>query len=225
MIIGDGLLGRCFKKNGEYNNHLIFTSGVSNSKETNQDFFDREKDLVIKTIRENKDLIFVYFSSVLVGINKNKYYNHKLEIEELIKKETDNYIIFRIPQVIGYDGNKNNLINKIKDSINNYETIIIYRDINRSLLDVDDLVDIVNYCKDKTTNTTLFISGIELVSVLELVNGIGLILNKYPITKTEDSIEDNNWDFDNSQIIKEAIIWLKINETNYTNKTIKKYIK
>ena len=90
MIIGNGLISSVFDKNKkDYENYLVFASGVSNSKETNEEQFIREKELVLKCIYENKNLTFLYFSSVLVGITNNDYYNHKLAMEELIKTVID----------------------------------------------------------------------------------------------------------------------------------------
>ena len=81
MVIGNGLLGREFKKYNDFNNCIIFASGVSNSNETDNVEFEREKLLLIKTIKENKDMKIIYFSSVLAGITNNKYYGHKIELE------------------------------------------------------------------------------------------------------------------------------------------------
>ena len=149
MIIGNGLISSVFNKNKkDYKNYLVFASGVSNSKETNKEQFIREKELILKYIYENKNLTFLYFSSVLVGVTNNDYYNHKLEMEELIKKETDNYVIFRLPQIIGNLGNKNNLVNFLKDSIINGNEIIVREGVHRALIDIEDLEKIVNYCKD-----------------------------------------------------------------------------
>ena len=157
MVIGNGLLASNFiKSNLNYDDAIIFCSGVSNSKETNDDNFNREKELVLKTITQNRNLKFIYFSSILAGVSKNKYYNHKVEIENIIKKESSNYIIFRVPQIIGKDGNKNNLFNFLKESILNDEEITIFENVKRALLDVDDLIDIVNYCKDKINSEIEF---------------------------------------------------------------------
>ena len=40
-----------------------------------------------------------------------KYYHHKENMETIIESSALNYIIFRLPQVVGNGGNKNNLIN------------------------------------------------------------------------------------------------------------------
>lgn len=225
MIIGNGLVSSVFNKNKkDYKNYLVFASGVSNSKETNKEQFIREKELILKSINENKDLTFLYFSSVLVGITNNDYYNHKLAMEELIKKETDDYVIFRVPQIIGNLGNKNNLVNYLRDSIINGSEITIRQRVQRALIDIEDLEKIVNYCKDACDERTLFLSHIEKTDINELVKIISDKLKIPAITKMDFEFSDDNWFEENSTTIRHAIECHEINSVGYTEKIIKKYI-
>lgn len=225
MIVGSGLIAEAFKKDFKrYKNYIVYASGVSNSNENNEINFQREKELVFKTINENPHLKFIYFSSVLVDIIKNPYYNHKLEIEKLIKQEAKEYVIFRIPQVVGDSGNKNNLLNFITDAIKADKPVICYKYVDRSLLDVYDLTNIVSYCCD-ANNTTVFVSGIEKVPVWYIADEIGRILNKEPNIKYVESPYDNNWWIENTDIVQHAIKNFEIDTVNYTDNLIKKYVK
>jgi nucleoside-diphosphate-sugar epimerase len=223
MIIGNGLIASAFASTKEnYSDCIIFASGVSSSKENSDVEYDREKELILKTIKENNGLKFIYFSSISVGVDKHKYFKYKLKVEKFIKSYTSNYIIFRIPQVIGENGNPNNLVNHIKNCILNDNEIITNSYVERAVLDVEDLVKIVNYCKDKTNCETLNLSGIEKTKVYDLCNLIGKLLNKKPIIKLIDDFEYNNWDVTNSKLIDESIVELKTQ--NYTLNTLKKYL-
>jgi nucleoside-diphosphate-sugar epimerase len=223
MIIGNGLIASAFKLTKEnYLDCIIFASGVSSSKENSDIEYNREKELIIKTIKENNALKFIYFSSISVGFDKNKYFENKLNIENVIKSYTPNYIIFRIPQVVGRNGNPNNLVNYIKNCILNGNEIITNTHVERALLDVEDLVKIVNYCKDKTNRETLNLSGIEKIKVYTLCKLIGELLSKEPIIKIVDNIEYNNWDMTNSKLIDAAILDFKI--PNYNLNILKKYL-
>ena len=83
MVVGNGLLAVSFKKNIEkYANYIIFASGVSNSKEIDNNVFLREKLLLIKTLSENEKKKLIYFSSILTDTIDSPYYNHKKDIEE-----------------------------------------------------------------------------------------------------------------------------------------------
>lgn len=225
MIVGNGLLATSFISLDDYKDYLIFASGVSDSNETSSKEFDRERDLLLTCLNENKELKIIYFSSILVGVSDNKYYNHKLEMENIIKNTSNNYIIFRVPQIIGFGGNKNNLIKTITNSIKKDLEITIYKDVDRSLVDVEDIVKVVNYCKDKIVRQTLYFSDIEKMSVTNLCNQIGLYLNKKPILKVKNNPEIKNWNVNNSEMIDKAISSLSINKNDYTYKIIKKYIK
>ena len=225
MIIGNGLLASEFKKSNEnYDNVIIFASGVSDSKETNLASFGREERLIIDTINENVDLKFIYFSSILSGTLDNEYYNHKIKFENIIRSKCSDYMIIRAPQIIGEGGNKNNLVNTFKNLLINNERIKVFTNIERSLIDVSDLVNIVNYCKNKVFCETLNLSYIEKIKVLDLVKKISVILKKIPNIHLSYADENNNWDIENSEIINECIKNLGITEDGYTDNIIKKYI-
>lgn len=223
MIIGKGLIASAFEITKQnYLDYIIFASGVSSSRELNDDEYNREEELITETIKQNNKLKFIYFSSVSVNVDKNKYFEHKLKMENVIKDNTSNYIIFRIPQVVGKNGNPTNLVNHIKNCVLTGDKIITNNYIERALLDVEDLVMIVNYCKNKTIGETLNLSGVEKIKVYDLCNLIGKLLNKTPIIKIVDNIEYNNWVIDNSKLINEAII--NLNKSNYSLNILKKYL-
>lgn len=225
MIVGNGLIGKAFETSDiDLSDYIIFASGVSNSEDIDDKNYKREEDLIIKTIKEHKNLKIIYFSSILAGVTNNKYYNSKLKIEEIIKKNSANYIIFRIPQIIGKTGNPNNLINYLKTSIINGSEISIYNNIERSLIDVDDLVKIVNYCKDKINCETLNFSSISKIKVFTLCILIGKLIGKTPIIKIIENHEFNNWEVNNSDLITEAISYSNINVSEYNNDILKKYL-
>ena len=226
MIIGSGLLSSEFTKfSNHFNEYLIFASGVSNSNENNIDNFNREKELLLTTINNNQNLKLIYFSSVLTGIINNDYYQHKLEIENIIKQKSKNYIIFRIPQIVGLDGNQFNIVNFLKNSIKNQNDVLSYNNVYRSLIDVEDLVKIVIYCMDKTNNDLLFLSGIEKITVKDLSIKIANILNKQIKINEVDSPENLNWSSINDSLIDESLKFLQISKDGYNDKILKKYIK
>lgn len=224
MIIGNGLIASAFKEsNVDFSDYMIFASGVSNSMEFDENEYNREKKLIIETLNSNKKLKFIYFSSILVGYIDNKYYNNKIKNEELIKNNSNNYIIFRVPQIVGELGNSRNIINHFKNCINNKEEITIYENTQRSLIDVEDLVDIVNYCKDKTEREILNFSYIEKIEVLDLCHLIANILNQKPIIKCIKNKLSNNWDIENSKLIEKALMNIKL--LNYNLNVLQKYLK
>jgi len=222
MVIGNGLI-RCifssFTKNDEI---IIFASGVSNSKESNKNEFDREEKLLKTTISENPEKKIIYFSTVFIENVKNMYYEHKKNIEEYIKNNCENYLIIRLPQVVGYLGNNNNLFNFLKQKIKNCEVLNIDSLAIRSLIDIDDVYKITKTLITEESNQIINIKGIEDIYVSEIVDEM------YNILGGEKKViyykgDNKTIILNNSELIDKIINNLYINKTGYTKNLIKKY--
>lgn len=225
MVIGNGSIANIFiKKYSDNKDILIFASGVSDSNETDDNKFKREEDLLVNSIIENKDIKIIYFSSVFVNHIDNKYYSHKLKIESIIENRSTNYIILRLPQIISFSGNKNNLINYFYNSIKNNQEIKIYENTFRCLIDIEDVFKITNYVINKTNLKILIFSKIEKINVIDLCDKISNILLITPKIKIEKKINKIP-DIENDDLINEAIINCGINKINYINNVLNKYIK
>jgi hypothetical protein len=226
MIVGNGLIASVFLKSEEdYKDYIIFASGVSSSKETKYEEFEREKTLLKNVLKKNNNLKLIYFSTILSDKIDNLYYQHKLSIENYIKKNCINYKIYRIPQILGYSGNNDNLVNYFVNKIKKNEEISLYKNVKRSILDVDDLKKIVDINLTNSKNETLNISSIEKISVINLCKKIGDILNIRPKIKIIVVTTKLNWNTRNSKKINEIINSLDLVKKNYTNNTLIKYIK
>tara|TARA_Y100000389_G_C17429768_1_gene501812 strand:- start:708 stop:1388 length:681 start_codon:yes stop_codon:yes gene_type:complete len=225
MVIGNGLIGSKFRNSKNVSSKaLIFASGVSDSNANVSKDFKREKDLILDSMSKYNDLTFVYFSSILSGVSNNHYYTHKFEMENLIKSKTKNYLIFKVPQIIGFNGNNNNLIKHLSNTIKNGDNINLFKGINRALVDVDDIVKIVNYCIENVKYGTINLSHIEKLNISEIALEVIKTLGVKPNVNVIENKNIINWDTPNSKIIDKAIIDLGIDKNNYTNKIIKKYI-
>lgn len=227
MIIGNGLLAKAFLDSGYpiFDDWIIFASGVSDSNETDDASFKREKDLLVKTLSENPRLNIIYFSSVLVGITDKPYYNHKLEMENIIRVSSCKYIILRVPQIVGLSGNRNNIFNHIQENILNNRINIIYEGVERALIDVATLVSFVVYAMERTINETIIFSHVEKIKVLDLCLKIAKNLEIDPIISLKEPLSDiaGNWTINSSQIV---IDWLgDVNVSGFTDKVIEQYVK
>src|SRR5690554_2026187 len=141
MIVGNGLIANAFR---EYDRDdvIFFASGVSNSLETDQAQFDREENLIRKTIEENPGKIFVYFSTCSIydsSKNASFYVNHKLNMEHLVASDCEKYLIARVSNAVGKGGNPNLLMNYIYRSILNQTKITIHQNAKRNLIDIEDI--------------------------------------------------------------------------------------
>jgi len=226
MIVGNGLIASVFlKSEQDYKDYIIFASGVSSSKETKYDEFEREKNLLKNILKKNNNLKLIYFSTILSGKIDNPYYQHKLSVENYIKKNCSSYKIYRIPQILGYSGNNDNLVNFFVNKIKKNEEINLYKNVKRSILDIDDLKKIVDINLTNSKNETLNISSIEKISVINLCKKIGYILNIKPKIKIIVGDTKLNWNTRNSKKINKIINSLDLVKKNYTNNTLIKYIK
>lgn len=223
MVVGNGSIAKVFMNDYQDDDSVvIFASGVSNSNENNESEFSREHMLLSKILVSYPNLKLVYFSSIYSTLVNNPYYNHKLKMENFINENFKNFIIIRLPQVISTNGNKNNLINYFVESLKNNKIVSIQKNVNRAIVDIQDVKNITKKIILNENNKILNFSHIEYVDVLDLFLSISNILNIKPkynlidpvfeIPKIDNSLEITN-------IIKQ-----KIEKTNYTNKILKKYI-
>ena len=225
MIIGNGLLANSFKNSlFNHENYLIFASGVSNSNQKNQFEFEREKELLKKVSFLNQEKTLIYFSSTSLHTMNNEYIKHKKEVEDFIENNINDYFIFRLPQIIGFNGNPYNLINFIVNTIKNSDELNIYNDTLRSIIDVVDIHNIiVKILMMQKSEKVYDIAKIQALEVIKIVMIIEEILYKKAkinlLPKQIDCYLNNHF------IVDRIIDDLKIKTDNYTQNTIKKYVK
>ena len=180
MIIGNGLIANSIQ-NIDDKNYIFFASGVSNSSTTNPLEFDREFRMIYELLQSHENKIFVYFSSCYISSNNailTPYYLHKLKMEQYILNNHANYLILRLPQVIGKSNNNNTLINNFIHKANFNEIIKLQKFSNRYFIDILDISVIINKLINlKIKNEILDIfypksyNLIEIIEILEICSG------------------------------------------------------
>lgn len=80
MIIGNGDVASVLPDRGDL---LFFASGVSNSQETRESEFRRERDLLLSFTDDPRRL--VYFSTLSTLYKDSPYTQHKKQMEQLVK--------------------------------------------------------------------------------------------------------------------------------------------
>lgn len=173
-VVGTGLLGTEFSGLKFSKDVLVLASGVSNSRETKECEFKRERDLIKAEIKLNPDLTVIYFSTCSVGLKKSTpYTRHKLSMENYIAQICKSYYIYRLPQVAGFVKNTTLISYLIRSAINN-NYISIQRYAKRDLIDVTDVSRIVKQLVEGGigTNSTVNIATGNSISVLEIFNHI-----------------------------------------------------
>ena len=204
MIVGKGLIASSFEEFKVDKSIIIFASGVSDSTQTDKNEFLREISLLKKVLEENKNRQLIYFSSCSLeddGLKNTPYHVHKKYMEDFIKKNVDNYLIFRLPNVIGYKGSKESIINFLYNKISTDNSFKLWRYATRNIIDVEDLKNIITYIiKQKYfSNDTINIAYENNIGIIDIVNTIEEILEK----KSNYSIVDKGMDLkiDNTKIM------------------------
>lgn len=107
MIIGSGDIASALVDREDV---TFFASGVSNSKETHPNAYQRELKLLMI---QPKDKHLVYFSSLCIYYLNTEYARHKRIMEKTIATHFNSYTIVRIGN-IEWGKNPNTLINFLK---------------------------------------------------------------------------------------------------------------
>ena len=193
MVIGNGQLAKIFINSSmNLNNVCIFASGVSNSSCIDEKQFEREKNLLIDTLKSSSDKKIVYFSSCALSAPeypKNDYYKHKTNMELLIKEYSNNYYIFRIPQLFGDLILHKTLINFIYKSIEHNHKFNIYDEAYRYVIEINDVQRLVESYLDNDGCITVDLSNPYRYKVLDIVYIFEKLLNKkahYEVVQNED---------------------------------------
>ncbi len=134
-IIGHGDIASVLS---DREDRIYFASGVSNSKETKESEYEREKGLLLTQNHFPEGGHLVYFSSLSVFYSNSRYTLHKKEMEELVKLNFHPYTIIRMGNIT-WGTNPYTLINFIKNKIRNREPFEI-QDVYRYIVDKDEFL-------------------------------------------------------------------------------------
>jgi hypothetical protein len=181
MVVGNGLIASMFNEYKKDPNIIIFASGVSNSKEFREEEYQREFNLLKETIINN-DAILVYFSTTSImdkSLINSPYIIHKKNMEEYIQINAKKYIIFRLSQVVGNGGNKNNIINSFVRMIKNNEQISVFNNATRNLIDIEFVKKVViDIISKKNMNIIVNIASQYNYKIIDILECIKKILSK-----------------------------------------------
>ena len=126
-IIGHGDIASVLS---DREDRIYFASGVSNSRETRESEYAREKTLLLQ---QEKIRHLVYFSSLSIFYSDTRYAQHKLEMEALVKEHFPRYAIIRLGNIT-WGTNPHTIINSFREQIRKSEPLVI-RDAYRYVVD------------------------------------------------------------------------------------------
>ena len=121
----------------------FFASGVSNSQETDEMEYQREKAMLLGQDRSQR---LVYFGSLSIFYSDTRYARHKREMEELVKENFPSYCIVRLGNIT-WGINPHTLINTLRTHVKKEEPLEI-KDVYRYVVDQDEFLHWVGLIPD-----------------------------------------------------------------------------
>ena len=153
MIVGKGMVAGALKDIAGWDADILFSSGVSNSGERDINAFLKERNLITDYLEKlSPGSTFVYFSTTSIfdpSKAANPYIVHKQNIEKFLIDSNVNYLILRLPNLVGNSSNPHTLTNFFVNSIKSGRLISLHSRAIRHLIDVADLTSILSDVKDK----------------------------------------------------------------------------
>jgi nucleoside-diphosphate-sugar epimerase len=182
MIIGNGLIANALRGFRDNQEILLFASGVSDSSESREEAFKREHNLIEDALKKYASLRFIYISTCSIyddSLKHSPYLQHKLAIEKKIQENHDNYLILRLPNMVGRGGNPKTMVNYFVHAIRNNQKIQIQKSAFRNLLDCDVLEPVLKAILNNTFhNEIINIANPVSYRVSDIVHTIEKHLNK-----------------------------------------------
>jgi dTDP-4-dehydrorhamnose reductase len=228
MVVGNGMIAKSFSAYINREDVVIYASGVSNSAEDSEDKFQREIDLIKTCIEKYVNCLMVYFSTCSVSdesLIDTKYVQHKIFIEDYIKKHASSFIIFRLPIVIGKTDNKFTLFNFFQEKLSTNQELFIQKNAYRYLVDVDDVSNLLSQIIESKNflNSTIEVTFSKRISVLEMAN----VMKKAICSDSKINLVNGGGSYvvDNS-LVEKFIYSNKIDiPKEYNKEVLKKYLK
>lgn len=214
-VIGNGFIAKKFRKYSktlEKDGITIYAAGISNSSEKKVKEFSRELNKLKKFCKNLRNKI-IYISTYSISDksrSKRRYVKNKIKIEKFIKRNCKNYLIIRLPEIVGFNKNPNTLTNYFYKSIKDKKKILVYENTTRNLLDVDDAIKhtikLIKRLKNK--NKTINLLNKNFYTPLEITKIFEKVLNRKANYKTK-FVQKYNLNFKNNYFIKTNDKYLK----------------
>ena len=188
MIIGSGLLATTMAPAFSHRDDcLVFAAGVSNSQCTDLNEFAREADKLYQALTLHQGVRFsIYFSTCSIYDQERidtPYVRHKLAMENLVARHPG-HLILRLPQLAGRTSNPHTLLNFLYMRIKQGETVSIWKNARRNIIDCTDVALILHaLVKAEWRGVTVNIANDLDYTLAEIVRVFEAILGKAAIVE------------------------------------------
>lgn len=132
MIVGNGDIASVLPDRSDL---LFFAAGVSNSQETDESEYARERQLLIA---QPSGRHLVYFSTLSIFQKEGRYQTHKRLMESVVKENFTHWTIVRLGNIL-WGNNPHTIINAFREQYR-ADTRPVFQDVWRYLVDVEEFV-------------------------------------------------------------------------------------
>jgi dolichol-phosphate mannosyltransferase len=226
MVTGNGVIANRFMDYSLSKQYLIYPGAVHDSLIIDEKIFRIEEDAIKLALTQNLNLTFVYFSSCsILAPNKSlsPYSLHKEKMESLVTTNGRDYLVVRLPQIIGLNDEKSSLVSYLVENIISDKSFDLWGKAYRNFIDIDDVYHIVHYVLTNKThiNCSINVANPRNTSMVEAVKAIEFLLNRNANYHLKDLGE--SYDINVSEI-SDIIKLLNINfGSDYFIKAVEKY--
>lgn len=181
-VIGSGAIAARFADYNFQQSVCIFAGNIHCSTISDRALTDAEEELLKNALEQSRDKKVVYFSSCSIlapDAANTLYVQHKLRMEELVRSNASNYLIARLPRIVGFDEEPTSLLNYLVHSISAGEQFELWNNAIVNIIDMDDVHDIFSRAIQQAefNNTTINVASSFDVAMPELVNIIETVLH------------------------------------------------
>ena len=183
MIVGNGLIAKALQ-NIDSPNIVYIAAGVSDSSCKDEKEFLRERTLVEKILQEYPNRLIVFFSTYSIhdsSLAHTDYVRHKIELENLISKDSKKYLIARVSNLVGKGGNPKTVFNFLFNNIREGIHFKLWKNASRNFILIEDFILLLDYIINNELggNQRIFdIVNSDNIKIIHLVKEIEGFLKK-----------------------------------------------
>lgn len=174
-VLGHGAIAKRFANYNLQTKYIIFTGGLHNVIVQDIDDISNEEYLLksaLTTLTKSETLI--YFSSCTINDSTQEsspFIIHKIWAEQLIQSTVKNYLIIRLPEVLGLMNIEEGYINTLVSKFRAGDKIRLF-DAPINFIDLDHVYAIVNYILQKGDfkNAIVNVASPNAIPALELMD-------------------------------------------------------
>lgn len=226
MVIGSGIIANRFIDYSRQAGYVIFAGHVNDSFIQNEDAIQEEELQVKAALSEHAGSFFVYFSSCSLqypDVARTVYVQHKLRMEALVRNSAKQFLIVRLPQLLGLANAQSGVVPYLVDAISTGKKFTLWKNASRNIIDIDDVHELVGEVlrRKLAVNKTINIANALQISVPRLVQEVENFLGssgQYELLE-----KGENYEIDTSEI-KQITHDLGINfNQQYIQNSLTKY--